>query len=628
MNLETRFQRTGRVLQYMGDNPIPFLAIAAVIAIQVISLKIGSVATFTRSYIGAFAQGILATVAFGEVTADTLKTFRRRRSASRLFDTLMLQIKDSQDLKCRDLESAFRSLSLLKGLKYSYQLHLQQAEPDECAIFVLGYQFYGNSVTIGGFDAACLTEIARYAANSRSYRCLVTTLSLSYLVNFEQAAALADEIEEKATAKFAASSRSSEADLRLETKLAQAKSESLLIVGTTSQHSGFSFELIKRHASRISDVTVVHLSPYILSHSALREQSREASVPSAVIPAGQQMRDGTIDMMRRVIRILVGVEDMHGTVGAANISLCSAGLKERSLGVKVRALRTSTYLQLFPGPLMYAGNTYRFGYEISDSSLAQRLLEVIDSKIETAAFKVSSDKEFDLLLQRSIAELGRWMTGLPQIVERLSAHYSSLLELLPENRARAILQSAMDVLAAGIEATQSAEMLPTAIRQHKIFVPIMNSIANDPRVILSGNELGHVSAGVFVLDRNKILVVRKTTAPNVGRWSIPAGHCLWGESASLAAQRELKEETGLDGEGLELLWTGEVDERVPCRYNKKLHLWFLYVLRATSPVITLDPGELSEFRWLTLDAASRIRQPTPAFRIILHHIDVEKLSER
>jgi ADP-ribose pyrophosphatase YjhB (NUDIX family) len=612
-------------LKYLRDSPIPLIAFISVAAVQLLSLKYAPVAAFTRSYLGAFIQGVVITVTFGGAASQTLRALRKQRFMRNLFGTLMAHIQESGEPECEELKTAFHSLDLLKHLERSNLRSIHSIGSDECAIFVLGYQFYGHALTLEDFDAGCLTEIARTAADCDEYRRIITTLALTYVVPFDEAVALADEIEGKATTRFAVSSKAGEADLRLEAKLAQAQAESLLIVGTTSQHSGFSSELLTRHSNRISNVMVIHLSPRILTHAALSAQSREAEVPKVVIPSGQQTRDSVVDMIRRVIRILVGVENVRVMLTSVGVPITALGLTEGHLGAKIRALRTYKYMQMFPGPLKYAGNLYRFGYEISDSRLVEHLLNIYDARIADSAHSVTSDLEFDTLQRCSLAELGRWMTGLPRIVERLSAQHKSLLELLPENRARAMLQSAMDVLAAGIEATQSPEGTPIGIREHKIFIPTVGAMGADPRVILSGNELGHVSAGVLVLKDQHLLVVRKTTAPNVGRWSIPAGHCVWGESVYLAARRELQEEVGVVSDQLQLLWTGEVDEGVPCRYGKRLHLWFLYVLRTTSP-ITLDPSELSEYRWLTLEAVSKIRRPTPAFRVILEHVHAEQLA--
>ena len=46
-------------------------------------------------------------------------------------------------------------------------------------------------------------------------------------------------------------------------------------------------------------------------------------------------------------------------------------------------------------------------------------------------------------------------------------------------------------------------------------------------------------------DRDRLLLVRRGTAPGKGRWSIPGGRVEAGEGSALAAVREVQEETGL-----------------------------------------------------------------------------------
>jgi ADP-ribose pyrophosphatase YjhB (NUDIX family) len=50
--------------------------------------------------------------------------------------------------------------------------------------------------------------------------------------------------------------------------------------------------------------------------------------------------------------------------------------------------------------------------------------------------------------------------------------------------------------------------------------------------------------GVAVLDAS-LLLVRRATPPQAGRWTIPGGHVEPGETLASAVERELLEETGL-----------------------------------------------------------------------------------
>ena len=54
-----------------------------------------------------------------------------------------------------------------------------------------------------------------------------------------------------------------------------------------------------------------------------------------------------------------------------------------------------------------------------------------------------------------------------------------------------------------------------------------------------------VGVGVLVIEEAKVLLVRRTMAPEIGKWSIPAGYLDHGEDPRVTAVREAHEETGL-----------------------------------------------------------------------------------
>lgn len=68
-----------------------------------------------------------------------------------------------------------------------------------------------------------------------------------------------------------------------------------------------------------------------------------------------------------------------------------------------------------------------------------------------------------------------------------------------------------------------------------------------------------VGVGGVVIHHNRVLLIRRGSEPLKGKWSIPGGLLELGEDLSEAARRELKEETGLDVEPLEIV---EVFDRI------------------------------------------------------------------
>jgi 8-oxo-dGTP diphosphatase len=62
-----------------------------------------------------------------------------------------------------------------------------------------------------------------------------------------------------------------------------------------------------------------------------------------------------------------------------------------------------------------------------------------------------------------------------------------------------------------------------------------------------------VGVGAVIVHDGRVLLVQRATEPARGRWSIPGGLIELGESLSEALVREVREETGLEVEPLELV---------------------------------------------------------------------------
>jgi 8-oxo-dGTP diphosphatase len=62
-----------------------------------------------------------------------------------------------------------------------------------------------------------------------------------------------------------------------------------------------------------------------------------------------------------------------------------------------------------------------------------------------------------------------------------------------------------------------------------------------------------VGVGGVVIYRDRVLLIRRGREPLKGQWSIPGGLVELGEELTAGVRRELKEETGLDVEPLEIL---------------------------------------------------------------------------
>ena len=62
-----------------------------------------------------------------------------------------------------------------------------------------------------------------------------------------------------------------------------------------------------------------------------------------------------------------------------------------------------------------------------------------------------------------------------------------------------------------------------------------------------------VGVGAVVVDRGRVLLVRRGREPLKGEWSLPGGMLELGEGLTTGVVREVREETGLDVEPVELV---------------------------------------------------------------------------
>ena len=69
------------------------------------------------------------------------------------------------------------------------------------------------------------------------------------------------------------------------------------------------------------------------------------------------------------------------------------------------------------------------------------------------------------------------------------------------------------------------------------------------------------AAIALVVKDNRILLVRRVNEPDAGRWGFPGGKIEFGETVLAAAERELAEETGIQGEALRVITAVEAFDR-------------------------------------------------------------------
>jgi nucleoside triphosphatase len=108
---------------------------------------------------------------------------------------------------------------------------------------------------------------------------------------------------------------------------------------------------------------------------------------------------------------------------------------------------------------------------------------------------------------------------------------------------------------------------------------------------------------LVVNDKGLVLIVRSKKWGE--KYTVPGGHIELGERAEDAIRREVKEETGLESDPLELVIVQQAI--YPKDYHKHEHFIFMdYVCKAKSEEVKLDGRELQEYLWVSPEEALKL----------------------
>eukprot|EP00850_Spirogloea_muscicola_P010557 SM000062S19943 [mRNA] locus=s62:490816:493037:- [translate_table: standard] len=116
---------------------------------------------------------------------------------------------------------------------------------------------------------------------------------------------------------------------------------------------------------------------------------------------------------------------------------------------------------------------------------------------------------------------------------------------------------------------------------------------------LPPNASHQIGIGAFVMnDAREVLAVQERNGPlrGSGVWKMPTGLVNQDEDISAAAVREVKEETGIDAEFLELTCFRQSHQ---VAFGKS-DLFFVCILRPLSSEITKQDSEIEDSKWMPL----------------------------
>ncbi|KAL2327161.1 hypothetical protein Fmac_020588 [Flemingia macrophylla] len=131
------------------------------------------------------------------------------------------------------------------------------------------------------------------------------------------------------------------------------------------------------------------------------------------------------------------------------------------------------------------------------------------------------------------------------------------------------------------------------------YLMLVHWISNAPDT-LPANASHRVAIGAFVMNANReILVVQESNGrfSGAGIWKLPTGAVDEGEDICTAAVREVKEETGIDTEFVEVLAFKERHKS----FFRKSELFFVCMLRPHSFKIQRQVSEIEAAQWMAVE---------------------------
>jgi len=109
-----------------------------------------------------------------------------------------------------------------------------------------------------------------------------------------------------------------------------------------------------------------------------------------------------------------------------------------------------------------------------------------------------------------------------------------------------------------------------------------------------------VGVGIMIENEKGEVLMGSRFAPIIGEWCCPGGSLEFGESALMAAKREVKEETDLDVSQLELI--SVIEEKRYIKVNGRHYLVVGFKAGKYSGELKLtEPDKFKEWRWFSLD---------------------------
>ncbi|HWG05631.1 MAG TPA: NUDIX hydrolase [Beijerinckiaceae bacterium] len=135
---------------------------------------------------------------------------------------------------------------------------------------------------------------------------------------------------------------------------------------------------------------------------------------------------------------------------------------------------------------------------------------------------------------------------------------------------------------------------------------------------------GQIVLGVGAVlwnEEAEVLLIRRSKPPRLGEWSLPGGKVEFGETLRAALLREVREETGLDVQIVDLLDTAEIIFDAEAGAADAHYVLVDFTVHAVSGRLAAG-SDAADARWFSLDAIAGLHLWSETRRVIEQSADI------
>ena len=132
------------------------------------------------------------------------------------------------------------------------------------------------------------------------------------------------------------------------------------------------------------------------------------------------------------------------------------------------------------------------------------------------------------------------------------------------------------------------------------------------------------SVGVIIVGPKGILLIRRNKPPYEGLWNIVSGLIQLGETQEEAVVREVMEETGIEGEIVRFVDTGDViltDSDGKCEFHYMVNVYLFRALKEDEQFISED-GAIEWFHPASLPTQDMVESVAKALKKLEKHLGI------